>query len=217
MDSLRVLAWLSTAGGAATALAIVQEVRVRPQKMGVMNIVWPITGLYAPLFGYFAYRTLGRPHAEAPGDQKKTTWRSIFLSSTHCGAGCVIGDVIGSFLALGLGLTLAGERMFAEFAVEFAFAYAVGIAFQFFPIRAMRKLPVRAALVAAVKADTVSLVAFEVGMFGWMALVALRFGWSFSPTSTVFWLLMQIGMLIGFATTYPANWLLIRTGVKIGM
>jgi hypothetical protein len=184
--------------------------------MAIMDVVWPITGLYAPLFGYFVYRALGRPDARLAAD-RAAAWRSVFLSSTHCGAGCVVGDLIGPLVVLFFGLSLAGQRMFAEFAVEFAFAYLFGIAFQFLPIRAMRRLSVRAALTEAIKADTLSLVAFEIGMFGWMALAAFGFGWNFPPTSIVFWFLMQIGLLIGFATTYPANWLLIRTGVKTGM
>ena len=41
------------------------------------------------------------------------------------------------------------------------------------------------------------------------------------PTSAVvtapFWFMMQIAMLIGFATSYPANWVLIDRGIKHGM
>ena len=29
-----------------------------------------------------------------------------------------------------------------------------------------------------------------------------------------FWLLMQLAMVVGFATAYPVNWLLIRRGLK---
>ena len=38
-----------------------------------------------------------------------------------------------------------------------------------------------------------------------------------TPDSIVFWLMMQVGMIIGFITTYPANALLIRRGIKQGM
>ena len=34
------------------------------------------------------------------------------------------------------------------------------------------------------------------------------------PTDWSYWLMMQIAMVCGFATTYPVNWLLIRFGVK---
>ena len=37
------------------------------------------------------------------------------------------------------------------------------------------------------------------------------------PTSAYYWFLMQIGMVLGFITTYPANWFLVKWGVKAGM
>jgi uncharacterized protein DUF4396 len=40
---------------------------------------------------------------------------------------------------------------------------------------------------------------------------------SLDPTMAVFWFMMQIGMIPGFMTTYPANWLLVRGGVKSAM
>jgi hypothetical protein len=38
-----------------------------------------------------------------------------------------------------------------------------------------------------------------------------------APDSIVFWFMMQIGMIIGFATSYPANHVLIQRGVKEAM
>jgi hypothetical protein len=38
-----------------------------------------------------------------------------------------------------------------------------------------------------------------------------------APNSVVFWFMMQIGMIFGFLTTYPANWLLVKRGIKSGM
>jgi hypothetical protein len=35
-----------------------------------------------------------------------------------------------------------------------------------------------------------------------------------STDTPEFWFMMQIAMLCGFATAYPMNWLLTRTGVK---
>jgi hypothetical protein len=37
------------------------------------------------------------------------------------------------------------------------------------------------------------------------------------PDTPVFWFMMQIGMIIGFATTYPVNWVLVKTGIKDAM
>jgi hypothetical protein len=70
-----------------------------------------------------------------------------------------------------------------------------------------------------VKADTLSLTAFEIGMFAWMAVIWFVLMPMQRPdsSSVVFWFMMQIGMVLGFATTYPANWLLVKWGVKSGM
>lgn len=71
----------------------------------------------------------------------------------------------------------------------------------------------------AVKADTLSLTAFEVCMFAWMAVTYFILFAAHPPeaSSIVFWFMMQIGMLLGFATTCPADWLLVKLGVKMGM
>jgi hypothetical protein len=69
-----------------------------------------------------------------------------------------------------------------------------------------------------VKADTLSLIAFEIGMFSWMAFARhVLVPQPVAPNSVVFWFMMQIGMIFGFLTTYPANWLLVKWGIKSGM
>jgi hypothetical protein len=75
---------------------------------------------------------------------------------------------------------------------------------------------VRDGLVAAAKADVLSLSAFEVGLFGWMALMQLVFfpGPHLHPDRAAYWFLMQIGMVIGFFTAWPMNVGLIRRGIK---
>lgn len=218
---LTVLSWVSIALGLATAAAIAFDVRRHPQRMRIMSIVWPVTGLYFPIIGWWLYTALGRPMAidAPPMGAKKPRWKSVFLSATHCGSGCVLGDIIGAPIVFAASFTIAGEPLFGEYVVEFAIAYLFGIAFQYLPIRAMRQVAPHEALLDAVKADTLSLIAFEVGMFAWMAFAAFVLFAAHPPqaSSIVFWFMMQIGMVIGFATTYPANWLLVKWGIKAGM
>lgn len=217
---LIVLSWVSIAFGFVTAGLIAADLSAHPQKMRIMNIVWPVTGLYFPMVGLWFYHAMGRPMAvDAPAPRgERPYWKRIFLSATHCGSGCVIGDILGPPIVFGLGLTLLGTALFAEYIAEFVFAYAFGIAFQYFPIRWMRSVPPHEALFDAVKADTLSLIAFEVGMFGWMAVAYFVLLQQHpGPLNIVFWFMMQIGMIFGFLTTYPANWLLIRWGIKSGM
>jgi hypothetical protein len=80
-------------------------------------------------------------------------------------------------------------------------------------IRDMGELARRAA-----KADLYSLPAFEVGLFVWMGLTFFVVSDPhLEADSVVFWFMMQVGMAIGFLTSYPANAWLIRCGVKEAM
>jgi Domain of unknown function (DUF4396) len=63
------------------------------------------------------------------------------------------------------------------------------------------------------------LTAFEVGLFGWLALMTFV---SFpaphlTPASPVYWFLTQAGMIAGFFTAWPVNAWLIRAGIKEAM
>jgi len=83
----------------------------------------------------------------------------------------------------------------------------------------MRGLGFRDGIKAAAKADILSLSAFEVGLFAWMALMTFAFypDPHLKPSSPVYWVLMQIGMIIGFATAWPANVWLMNRGIKEAM
>jgi len=85
------------------------DLSAHPQKMPIMNIVWPVTGLYFPLLGIWFYHAMGRPMAiDAPAQKgERPYWKPIFLSATHCGSGCVIGDILGPPIVFGLALQLS--------------------------------------------------------------------------------------------------------------
>ncbi len=139
----------------------------------------------------------------------------MFVATSHCGAGCTLGDTIAEVSIFAFGIVWFGSKMGTAFALDFALAYAFGILFQFFTIAPMRNLGVAQGLWAAIKADTISLVAFEIGMFGFMALNRMVF---FEkppePNTVTYWFLMQIAMIVGFFTSYPANWALVKFGLK---
>jgi Domain of unknown function (DUF4396) len=216
---LVIVSWAAVILGLLTAIVIAIDVLAHRQRMTIMNFVWPITGLYLPLIGWWPYIVIGRPmsvaaHSTAGGHR---FWERVFVSTTHCASGCVIGDIIGAPIVFAAGWTLFGERLYADYVVLFALAYVFGIAFQYFPIRAMRKVSPRVAIIDAVKADTLALTAFEIGLFAWMAVVYFLFASRAEPTSVYYWFMMQIGMVLGFVTALPPNWLLVRSGVKGGM
>jgi hypothetical protein len=123
--------------------------------------------------------------------------RSVFVSTTHCASGCVAGDVIGAPIVFAAGWTIFGEPLYAEYVALFSLAYSLGIAFQYFPIRAARKITRRSALAEAIKADTLALTAFEAGPFAWMGAVYFFVMPRPELASPFYWFMMQIGMVIG--------------------
>ena len=56
--------------------------------------------------------------------------------------------------------SIFGEKIFAVWIVDYLFAYAFGIVFQYFTIAPMRGLSLGEGVVAAIKADTLSLTAW---------------------------------------------------------
>jgi hypothetical protein len=224
---LGALAWASLATAFACAALIAVDVFARGyrQPMAVMEAVWPITALYLGPIGVAGYIAFGRPKSarwqrehglhSAP---QQPEWASVGVGVSHCGAGCTLGDVIGEFAIFGLGVTIIGLPLLPEYIADYVLALALGIAFQYFAIAPMRGLGLREGLVEAAKADVLSLTAFEVGLFGWMAIYQLGvFGGSVPIDSPTYWFLMQIGMALGFLTAAPVNVWLIRRGIKEAM
>ncbi len=80
---------------------------------------------------------------------------------SHCGAGCTLGDIIAEFTIFGLGITVAGRALWAEYLGDYVLAIALGLVFQYFAIAPMRGLGRKDGLIAAAKADIVSLTASD--------------------------------------------------------
>ncbi len=152
--------------------------------------------------------------------RRRPGWVTMAIEVSHCGAGCSIGDVISEFAIFWLAITIAGSTMAAEYVGDYALALFFGIMFQYFAIAPMLGLGLKKGLVRAGKADFISLTAFEVGLFGWMAAMAFILfpaPHTLAVDSASYWLLMQVGMMIGFFTSWPANVWLLKRGIKVPM
>lgn len=224
---LETIAWVSLGVAFVCAGAIAWDMLVRGyrQPMRVMEAVWPVTALYLGPLGLWAYWQWGRPksarYVEERGEPEGRTFGvRVAVGASHCGAGCTLGDIIATWIVFAAGLSIAGLALPYEYLFDFTFAFILGIAFQFWSIRPMRSELARDdVLRRALKADTLSLTAFEIGLFGWMAVMQLVLFTDphLPPDTASYWLLMQIGMALGFLTTYPVNVWLIRRGVKEAM
>ncbi|UIJ71016.1 DUF4396 domain-containing protein [Aurantimonas sp. HBX-1] len=238
-DWLHILSMLSLAAGFVCAGVIVVDEMLHPQHMWIMNIVWPATALFGSvlaLWGYFAYGRLATKQrvqqAKQAGEEMPNKRLTPFPAmvgkgASHCGSGCAIGDICAEWaafmfpaIAVWLGWqTLFPDKIFAVWVLDYILAFLFGVAFQYFTIKPMRGLSPGQGLIQAVKADTLSLTAWQFGMYGFMALAhfwifASLLGTTLEVNSVEFWFMMQIAMLCGFVTSYPVNWWLISKGIK---
>ncbi|MGP4039098.1 DUF4396 domain-containing protein [Gracilibacillus sp. D59] len=214
---LEVIAWISITTGVFSAIWILSDIVRHPQMMDIMNIVWPVNGLFfGPFAIWFYYKGGILKSKDRDIDDNRGEGARVFMSTSHCSSGCVLGDAFGVPIVVWTGLTIAGSVLFAHYLVEFILAYLFGIAFQYFAIYPMQeKKDKTRALKEAIKADSLSLIAFEVGMFGFMALVHyVLFTEPPKPSTGTYWFMMQIAMILGFLTSYPANWWLVKKDIK---
>jgi hypothetical protein len=239
-DWLHLLSFAALAAGLISACVIAIDEIAHPQNMWIMNLVWPVVALFGTaltIWGYFKYGRLttreNTDDARIRHGQDEPSKRAIPFpvmvgkAAAHCGSGCCLGDIAAEWLAfsvpaiaVALGWrTLFAEKMFAVWILDFVFAFGFGIVFQYFTIKPMRNLSVGAGIVQALKADTLSLSAWQIGMYGFMAFAKFGLFGAFlhaqlKVNSVEFWCMMQVAMLAGFITSYPVNWWLLRAGIK---
>jgi Domain of unknown function (DUF4396) len=207
--------------GVGSAAIVSFDLRRRHQRMWIMNAVWPVTALFGTAWIVWQYFVFGG-RAERPPFPV-----TVATGTLHCGAGCTLGDISAEWIvfafptiAVGLGWhSLFDDKIFSLWIADYLLAYAFGIVFQYFTIVPMRELSFGRGIAAAVKADTLSLTAWQLGMYGFVAVARFIifpgvFAASLSTASTEFWFVMHIAMLFGFVTSYPVNWWLLRKGVK---
>jgi uncharacterized protein DUF4396 len=236
MSVATTIAWASLVVAALCSIFIIADIRKRPQPMKVMAFVWPLCALFGgPLLLAF-YLVWGRA-PEAGEDQEDSHQQhgsrsddagpaypvTVAKGALHCGAGCSLGDICAETLAALFPLVLVPfgfpglfeEKMFATWGLDFLFAFVIGIVFQYFAIVPMRDLSPGRGIVEALKADALSLISWQVGMYGAMAIG--QFAILDEPVgadTAMFWFIMQFAMIAGFITAYPTNWFLIRAGIK---
>lgn len=221
--------------GIVIALIIANDLARHKQSMKIMNAVWVLTALWASYLALWAYFKFGRENGMAMkdgdeegmkmdmnmpmGDMNRPHWQSVALSALHCGAGCTLADIIGEWFTSYFPISVGGSLLIGNWVFDFVLALIIGVYFQFYAIREMEKISVSAGLARAFKADFFSLTSWQVGMYGWMAIVYFAiFKDTALPKDTwTFWFMMQIAMLVGFLCAYPMNALLIKLGVKKGM
>lgn len=185
-DWLTPVAWTWIAASLVSALVLAARLRAhRRSGSPVADTVWVSTALY---LGPLAL-LLHRRRDDASG----------VVAGLPGGAASAIAHLVGVPLVVASGLTIAGMDLWPMILVIGAVAVALLVVHER-ARAAERGRGVglgRAALVAVV-----TVLAFDVGMGGWMLL--LHYSSFMPPPSTgTFWFLMQLGIVLGLATAYP--------------
>ncbi|MFR9546923.1 MAG: DUF4396 domain-containing protein [Rikenellaceae bacterium] len=201
-----------------SAIIIALDLYKNPQSMKIMNVVWILTALWGSIFGLVVYYWFGREkkmeETKAMNMPVRPKWQSVTLSTLHCGAGCTLADIIGSLFLIMFLIALIGGWVFT-----YVLALIIGVYFQFAAIKEMNNLPTSTIIRKAIKADFLSLTAWQVGMYCWMYLLIFHFK-CIEPHTTLtwdYWFAMQQAMLAGFILALPMNYLLVKAGIKGGM
>jgi len=218
---LTPVSWMFVGIALLSAAFIAYDILARGhrQRAAAMNLIWPATALYFGPLAVWAYLRYGRPRSDGRQAEhgtvpEKDLTTAALTGGTPGGTASLIGHVIGVPLIVLSGLTIAGLDLWAMIAAVAVIAVAFLFAYEFLysTVPARRLSGGQAVGVAALIAFA-TVLAFDVGMGGWMLF--LHFGWIMpAVTDVTFLFLMQVGLILGFLTGYPMVRLLVARGVK---
>ncbi len=224
MEMQALPGWVDPVAKTFVALAVLAAIAVAydiygrgyRQRVRSMETVWALSALWLGPFVLPLYARTGRPRsdkwqAEHPTGGQAGLSGDAASGGLPGGAASLVGHVLGVPLTLAAGWSLFGVDMFAMIAVIAVMAIAMLFVFEY-STAARRGVGAKTGA-AALVAATVTVLAFDLGMGGWM--LVLHFNEIMPPlTSASFLFFMQIGIVLGFLTGYPAVALLLKRGTK---
>jgi len=212
-DWLTPVAWTYIALSLLSVAFITADIHLgrRRHDRVAAELVWITSALYLGAFAIPVYLSRGRTHASSTavdGTARRTNETAIAVLPG--GGASAVAHLIAVPLVVAVGWTIAGLAMWPMIII---IAILVTVMLAVYGRIASgsstggtRGLSIGAAIVAAL----ITVAAFDIGMVGWMLL--LHFNDAMPPvTESTFWFLMQIGVIVGLLTGYPAvKWLLRR-------
>ena len=216
--------WVDPVAKVFVALAVLAAIAVAydiygrgyRQRSASVEAVWIISALWLGPFALPLYARAGRSRtakwqAQQAPDQQLSLATETASGSLPGAAASTISHVLAVPFVLATGLSLFGVPMYAMIVIILVLAIGMLFAFEYSTAnrRKVGGMSVATALVVA----TVTVLAFDLGMVGWM--LVLHFTEVLpSPGSVNFLFLMQIGNLLGFLAALPVVALLLKRGVK---
>ena len=208
-----LLVWFAVAG-LSTAYVAYDQFTNNPEP-AVMKWGFILVTLYMGPFGLLLYVLADKE--PRPGKHEEFTaplWKQGVGSTIHC----VAGDATGIILAAAV-TALLGLPMWLDLIIE----YAAGFAFGLFIFQSLfMKSMMGGSYVENVRKmfvpELISMNAMMAGMAPVMSLLMMgRDMRAMEPTELLFWGVMALGVMAGFALAYPFNVWLVAAGLKHGL
>jgi hypothetical protein len=205
--------WLGLAA-VSTLYVAVDQFRGNPEAT-VMKWGWILITLYMGPIGLLLYVLTDKE--PAPGTHEefvRPLWKQGVGSTVHC----IAGDATGIIAAAAITATL-GLPMWIDLIVEYVAGFAFGLfIFQALFMKDMMGGTYLKALRRSFLPEWLSMNMMMAGMAPTMIFLMMgRDMRAMQPSEPVFWLVMSLGVVVGFAIAYPVNVWMVARGLKHGL
>ncbi|MBE7191349.1 MAG: DUF4396 domain-containing protein [Gordonia polyisoprenivorans] len=203
---LTPLAWVVIALALISSAVIADDIYRRGHRHPTVatELVWIGSGLYFGPFALLPYRRHGRCSA-TPDTNTTVQAPHGVAAGLPGGTASAAAHLIGVPLVIASGLTIAGTDLWVMILVIALLATIMLSAYERSantPVVGEQAIR-RHSVVSALSVAALTVLAFDLGMGGWMLL--LHYTETMPPaTDATFWMLMQIGIILGVVTGYPA-------------
>lgn len=208
-----LLAWFALVA-ASTAYVAVDQYRNNPEPV-VMKWGFILVTLYSGPFGLLAYVLADKePRPGTHEEFIKPLWKQGIGSTIHC----VAGDATGIILAAVVTATL-GLPMWLDLIVEYLAGFSFGLfIFQSLFMKSMMGGTYLENVRRSFLPEFISMNFMMGGMAPVMTFLMMGQDMrAMEPTQLLFWGVMSVGVMAGFALASPANVWMVARGLKHGL
>lgn len=198
----------------STAYVAWDQLRHNPEPV-VMKWGFILVTLYMGPIGLLLYVMADKePHPGGHEEFIKPLWKQGVGSTIHC----VAGDATGIILAAVITATL-GLPMWVDLIVEYLAGFAFGLfIFQSLFMKNMMGGTYLENVRKSFMPEFISMNAMMAGMAPVMSLLMMgRDMRAMDPTELIFWGVMSLGVIAGFAMAYPVNVWMVSRKMKHGL
>jgi FtsP/CotA-like multicopper oxidase with cupredoxin domain len=199
---------------ASTAYVAWDQFRNNPEPM-VMKWGFILVTLYMGPLGWLIYVLADKE--PRPGEHERfiePLWKQGVGSTIHCVAGDATGIILAAVVTASVGLP-----MWVDLIVEYAAGFAFGLLiFQSLFMKSMMGGTYGQNVRKSFMPEFISMNFMMAGMAPVMSFLMMgRDMRAMVPTELLFWGVMSLGVISGFAAAYPANVWLVARGLKHGL